>query len=234
VKPNHHPRKKIMSDNREERKERQQEEEKTILNQSTGNNDGSSPAGGQSTPQGQAEETLEQKLEAKDRRIKELEEQNAAWKDQYLRKAAEFENFRKRMLKEKQEAIQFANRQLLLDLVHILDDFERAIKSAESSKDFDSFHEGILMIEKRLYELLERKWGLKRLESVGQPFDPNKHEAVTSEERPDHEVPIVLEDYQKGYSLHDKVIRTAKVKVSMPKAKDTSTINNEQNTMAGT
>jgi len=223
-----------MSDNREERKQQQQEEENTILNQSTTNNDGSSPAGGENIPQGQVEETVEQKLEAKDRRIKELEEENAAWKDQYLRKAAEFENFRKRMLKEKQEAIQFANRQLLLDLVHILDDFERAIKSAETSKNFDSFYEGILMIEKRLYELLERKWGLKRLESVGQPFDPNKHEAITSEERTDHEVPIVLEDYQKGYSLHDKVIRTAKVKVSLPKAKDTSTINNEQNTMAGT
>lgn len=223
-----------MLDNREERKEQQQEEEKTILNQSASNNDGSSPAVEESTSQGQAEETLEQKLEAKDTRIKELEEENAAVKDQYLRKAAEFENFRKRMLREKQEAIQFANRQLLLDLVHILDDFERAIKSAENSKEFDSFHEGILMIEKRLYDLLERKWGLKRLESVGQPFDPNKHEAITSEERPDHEVSMVLEDYQKGYILHDKVIRTAKVKVSLPKAKDTSTINNEQNTMAGT
>lgn len=223
-----------MSDNREERKEQQQEEEKTILNQEERNDNGSSPPVGDTQPQVQVEETLEQKLEAKDKRIKELEEENLALKDQYLRKAAEFENFRKRMLKEKQEAIQFANRQLLLDLVHILDDFERAIKSAETSKDFDSFHEGILMIEKRMYELLERKWGLKRLESVGQPFDPTKHEAITSEERPDHEVSIVLEDYQKGYSLHDKIIRTAKVKVSLPKAKDTSTVNNEQNTMAGT
>ncbi len=223
-----------MSDNREERKEQQHEEEKTILNQDIKNDNGSSPASGTDQPQLQEEETLEQKLEAKDKRIKELEEENLALKDQYLRKAADLENFRKRMLKEKQEAIQFANRQLLLDLLHVLDDFERAIKSAENSKDFDSFHEGIMMIEKRLYELLERKWGLKRLESVGQPFDPTKHEAITSEERPDHEVSIVLEDYQKGYSLHDKIIRTAKVKVSMPKAKDTYTINNEQNTMAGT
>ncbi|GAB4367085.1 MAG: nucleotide exchange factor GrpE [Spirochaetales bacterium] len=209
-----------MSDSREERKEHQ-EEEQTILNQETETNEVSA-----------GEETLEQKLEAREKRIKELEEENLALKDQYLRKAAEFENFRKRMLKEKQEAIQFANRQLLLDLVHILDDFERAIQSAETSKDFDSFHEGILMIEKRLYELLERKWGLKRLESVGQPFDPTKHEAITSEERSDHEESIVLEDYQKGYTLHDRIIRTAKVKVSVPKATDTSEMENEQNTMA--
>jgi len=90
------------------------------------------------------------------------------------------------------------------------------------------------MIEKRLSESLEQKWGLKRLESVGETFDPSKHEALSTEERPDHEVPMVLEDYQKGYSLHDKIIRTAKVKVSLPKGKDTSNINNEQNTMAGT
>lgn len=223
-----------MSNNRDERKEQQHEDENIILSQETRNDNGSSPEARDSKPQTQDEETLEHKLEAKDKRIKELEEEKLALKDQYLRKAAEFENFRKRMLKEKQDAIQFANRQLLLDLVHILDDFERAIKSAETSRDFDSFHEGILMIEKRLYEMLERKWGLKRLESVGQSFDPTKHEAITSEERPDHEISIVLEDYQKGYSLHDKIIRTARVKVSLPKAKDTFTVNNEQSTMAGT
>jgi molecular chaperone GrpE len=183
------------------------------------------------TPSG---EDLQTKLEAAEKRIRELEEENALLKDQYLRKVADFDNYRKRMAKEKQETILFANKQLLLDLIHVLDDLERAIKSAESSKNFDAFHEGILMIEKRLSELLEQKWGLKRLESVGETFDPSKHEALLTEERPDHEVPMVLEDYQKAYSLHDKIIRTAKVKVSLPKGKDTSNINNEQNTMAGT
>jgi molecular chaperone GrpE len=120
------------------------------------------------------------------------------------------------MNREKQTAAEFSNKQLLLDIVTIIDDFERAIKSAEESKDFDAFHSGVLLIEKQFTSMLERKWGLKRFDSVGEEFDPQKHEAVATEESPDHETSIVLEDYQKGYHLHDKVLRSAKVKVSMP------------------
>ncbi len=147
---------------------------------------------------------------------KALEEENSSLKDQYLRKQADFENFRKRMQKEKQEVIQFSNKQLLLDIVPVLDDFERAIKSAEESEDFTSFHDGILLIERQFYNLLERKWGLKRMDSKGSPFDPQFHEAIATEESKDHDQAVVIEDYQKGYLLHDKVLRAAKVKVSLP------------------
>ena len=146
----------------------------------------------------------------------ELEAKLAELNDQYLRKAADFENFRKRMNREKQELTEFANQNLLLDLIPVIDDFERAIKSAETSKDFASFHEGIAMIEKRLSSQLESKWGLKRFDSEGQPFDPNRHEALQMEKAAGITEAVVKEDFVKGYLLKDKVIRCAKVKVLMP------------------
>jgi molecular chaperone GrpE len=149
-------------------------------------------------------------------RVKELEDENSELKDQYLRKQADFENFRKRMSREKADAIAYANKQLLLDIVTIIDDFERAIKSAEESRDFDSFHEGVALIEKQFTSMLERKWGLKRFDSEGEEFDPQKHEAVMTDEDADHDKPVVVEDYQKGYFLNDKVLRSAKVKVAVP------------------
>jgi molecular chaperone GrpE len=145
-----------------------------------------------------------------------LEAQLADAKDQFLRKAADFENFRKRMIREKQDAIDFANQTLLLDLIPIIDDFERAIQSAGNSKDFDSLYEGIGMIEKRLSSQLEAKWGLKRFDSAGEPFDPNRHEALMMEKSAEIDEPVVQEDLLKGYTLKDRVIRSAKVKVLMP------------------
>jgi len=146
----------------------------------------------------------------------ELEAKLADLNDQYLRKAADFENFRKRMNREKLELTEFANQNLLLDLLPVIDDFERAIKSAETSQDFASFYEGITMIEKQLTGQLESKWGLKRFESEGEPFDPNRHEALQVEKAAGITDSIVKEDYLKGYLLKDRVLRFAKVKVLMP------------------
>ncbi len=150
------------------------------------------------------------------KRLSALEQENSELKDQFLRKSADFENFRKRMNREKEEAIAFANRELLEDLLPTIDDFERAIKSAEESKDFEAFLEGVALIEKQFTSMLERKWGLTRFDSEGQEFDPQRHEAVTSEEGPAGSSPTVIEDYQKGYLLRDRVLRSAKVKVALP------------------
>ena len=155
-------------------------------------------------------------LRAEEQKYAELEAKLAELNDQYLRKAADFENFRKRMIREKQEIAEFANQNLILDLLPVLDDFERAIKSAETSKDFTSFYEGVTMIQKRLSTELENKWGLRRFESEGEPFDPNRHEALQMEKVPGIEEPLVKEDFLKGYTLKDRVIRFAKVKVLMP------------------
>ena len=159
---------------------------------------------------GQAPETSpEEKIAA-------LEAQLAETRDQLLRKAADFENFRKRMNQEKQNAIEYANQSLLLDIIPIIDDFERAIQSAGSSQEFSALLDGITMIEKRLTGQLETKWGLKRFNSVGELFDPNLHEALTMEKSPDVSEATVQEDFMKGYLLKDRVVRAAKVKVLMP------------------
>ena len=152
--------------------------------------------------------------------------QLAEARDQLLRKSADFENFRKRMNQEKQSAIEFANQTLLMDIIPIIDDFERAIQSAETSVELcqlpagKAMIEGITMIEKRLVSQLENKWGLKRIDSAGKPFDPNFHEAMLMDKSPDVEEAIVQEEFAKGYTLKDRVVRAAKVKVIMPEDRE--------------
>jgi molecular chaperone GrpE len=147
-----------------------------------------------------------------------LEAETADLKDKLLRKQADFENFRKRMIREREDAARYANAALLTDIIGLIDDFERAIRSAEESRDFPSFLQGVSMIEKQLVEMLENRWGLKRFASVGEGFDPNKHEAVLRVEGPPDARPTVVEDYQKGYYLHERVLRPARVKVMVPAA----------------
>ena len=137
-------------------------------------------------------------------------------KDQTLRMRADFENTRKRLQRDKDESVQFANKQLLNDVVSIIDDFERAIRSSEANQDFQSLYDGISLIEKQFIGMLERKWGIKRFDAIGETFDPQRHEAVSAEPRPDLAEQSILEVYQKGYLLHEKVLRSAKVKVSLP------------------
>jgi molecular chaperone GrpE len=149
-------------------------------------------------------------------RVKALTAEVADLKDKFLRKQADFENFRKRMLREREDAARYANAALLSDLIGLIDDFERAIHSGEESKDFGSFLQGITMIEKQLVDMLESHWGLKRFSSVGETFDPNRHEAVQRVEGPVDAKPTVVEDYQKGYYLHERVLRPARVKVMVP------------------
>jgi len=158
-------------------------------------------------------------LEAK---TAELSAQLDEVRDQLLRKTADFDNYRKRMNQEKQKAIDFANESLLLDIIPVMDDFERAIQSAEKSEELKELPagkamlDGITMIEKQLVSKFENKWGLKRYNSAGEAFDPNLHEAMLMEKSPDIQEPVVQEDFIKGYKLKDRVIRTAKVKVLMP------------------
>jgi len=177
-------------------------------------------------PQAATQEAPETDLQAQ---VQQLEGAVREAKDQLLRKAAEFENSRKRLAREKEESIKYANAALLVDIVPIIDDFERAIQSAADSKDFDAFHSGVSMIEKQMVSMLERNWGLKRFSANGEPFDPEKHEAIAVEETDKHDSEIVLEDYQKGYFLHDRVLRPAKVKVARPTTSEQVGVDDEQN-----
>jgi molecular chaperone GrpE len=191
------------------------------------NMDGDAAENNQAAPEAHAAEASDQGENnpeeqspalALEERLRELEAEISDLTDQLLRKSADFENYRKRMHRDKEDTKAQANRDLLLDLLPIVDDFERAIKSSEESRDFDAFHGGVAMIEKQFVSMLERKWKLTRFDSVGEEFDPQRHEAMMTEERSDHEQSMVLEDYQKGYLLNDKVLRPAKVKVSVPVA----------------
>ncbi len=163
------------------------------------------------------EEVIEKSEEEKLREmVSLLEDENSSLKDQMLRKQAESDNFRKRVLREKEDSIKYGNSNLLMDLITIIDDFERAIKSSQESSDFDNFHSGIELIEKQFVSMLDRNWGLKRMVSVGEEFDPQFHEAIGMEESSEYDKQTVIEDYQSGYILQDRVLRPAKVKVAMP------------------
>ena len=148
--------------------------------------------------------------------LKTLQEENLALKDQLLRKTADFENYRKRMIREKQDTVKFGNQEILKDLVDVIDNFERALNSSGESKDFDSFYDGISMIEQQFTSMLSSKYNLTKMTDSGAEYDPNCHEALMMEETDKVKTPTVLEIFQTGYMLHDRVLRPAKVKVGKP------------------
>lgn len=138
--------------------------------------------------------------------------------DRLLRLQADFENTRKRLEKEKQDFIKFANEGLILELLNILDDLERTVELAQSQqKDFSAFLKGVEMILAHLYEML-KEHGVKPIEAKGKLFDPNCHEALMQGEDKNLPEHTIVEELQKGYFLNDRVIRTAKVKVSKKSA----------------
>jgi len=133
--------------------------------------------------------------------------------DRLLRLQAEFDNFRKRSIKERQEFIKYANEGLIIELVGMLDNFERSIKAADQRQDFKLLHQGVDMISKQLHKLLEEK-GLRKINSIGEKFDPNKHEAIEAAVSDEAEEGSILEEFQPGYILNNRVIRPAMVKVA--------------------
>ena len=133
--------------------------------------------------------------------------------DQLLRTKAEFMNYQKRMVKESESTSQFAVQSLILDFLPELDNFDRALKLADSSKDIVKFVEGIKLIEEQLFKVLG-KYGVEPIETVGKPFDPNLHEAVMEEENNEMPHHTIIDEFQKGFLLKERVIRPSKVKVS--------------------
>lgn len=134
--------------------------------------------------------------------------------DRLLRLQADFDNNRKRLEKERQEFSKFANEAIILELLNIMDDLERTVDLAQSKhQDLPAFLKGVEMILAHLYEMLKEN-GVSPIEAQGKIFDPHLHEAlmqIEDKEMPEH---TIVEELQKGYMLNDRVIRTAKVKVS--------------------
>jgi len=134
--------------------------------------------------------------------------------DKLLRSHADFENMRKRLEKDKQEFLKYANEGILLELLNVLDDLERTINLAEDKhEDLNAFLKGVEMILAHLYDLLKQH-GIKPIEAEGKVFDPHYHEALMQVENKDLPEHTIVEVLQKGYLMHERVIRTAKVKVS--------------------
>lgn len=150
---------------------------------------------------------------------KELEEarmQTESAIDKMLRLAAEFDNYKKRSAKEHENIRKYASESVIKELLPIVDNFERAIQSANESRDFESFLEGVKLILNQIINLLEKE-GVIPIKSVGEPFDPNFHEAVMHVDSDEYPANVVAEEYQKGYILKDRVIRPAMVAVSKGK-----------------
>jgi molecular chaperone GrpE len=132
--------------------------------------------------------------------------------ERFLRTQADFDNFRRRTRMEKEDFAKYASSKLVEQLLPVLDNFERAISSSKDTKDFDSLMKGIEMTFRQLDQVLEQE-GLMRMDAVGQPFNPEYHQAIMQVESDEHEEGTVVEELQKGYVFKDKVLRPAMVKV---------------------
>lgn len=142
-----------------------------------------------------------------------LRKEHADLKDKYLRLAAEFNNYKRRMVKEKMDMMNSAAQDTMSALLPVLDDFDRAHKAAQENDKGDLFAEGIGLVYKKLYSTLKQK-GLEPMESEGKPFDPDFHEALTEIPAPSEDMKgKVVDIVEKGYLLNGKIIRHAKVVV---------------------
>ncbi len=157
-------------------------------------------------------EKLKKELSDLSAKLTEKEAQIEEQKNKLLRALADFDNFRKRAVIEREEIITFANENLILGLLPIIDNFERAIESSKKININEDLIKGIALIKRQIEDLLS-KAGVMHIECLGKPFDPNFHEAILQKEgdKPEGEV---LEEIQKGYTLHGKVIRSSMVIIS--------------------
>jgi molecular chaperone GrpE len=141
-----------------------------------------------------------------------LQRERDDYKDRWLRKGAEFDNYRKRIERERREQADQDVVDLLQDLLLVVDDFDRAL-TTEAPENASGYRKGIELIHAKLHDLL-RKQGLKPIEALGADFDPNLHQAVMHEESPDHREGEVIGELRKGYTMNDRLLRPAMVKVA--------------------
>lgn len=158
------------------------------------------------TSEEQAEEKTSEKADETEKLQKELGELN----DKYLRVVAEYQNFRRRTEKEKQDIYAFGNEKIVSDMLNVIDNFERALVTETAD---EGFKEGMRLIFKQFQDLLAKN-GVKEIEALGQEFDPNFHNAVMTEDSTEYDSGCVTQVLQKGYTLNDRVVRPSMVKVA--------------------
>jgi len=186
---------------------KKKEEEAVVENQATEENKENN-----STENTENEATVNEaaeELSAEDKLKQEVAELN----DKYLRLFAEFDNFKRRTQKERVELLQTAGKDVVVSLLPVLDDFERAIKATENTTEVAPVREGIVLVQTKLKSILNQK-GLKEIESINTEFNTDLHEAITQIPSPtDEQKGKVIDELEKGYTLNDKVVRFAKVVV---------------------
>jgi len=149
---------------------------------------------------------------AEEMSISRLEEELEELRDRSIRTLADFENYRRRAERERDELRRYAAFEAMSDFLPVLDNLERALSAGGSA---DDVRVGVEMIRRQMRDLLRQR-GVAPVEALGQPFDPTIHEAVARDEDPDVDVPTVIEEMQRGYRMHDRLLRPALVKVAMP------------------
>lgn len=166
---------------------------------------------------------LQEELLAEDKQIEELKfslekekENTKELRDRNLRLQAEFENFRKRGEREKADFFKYAMEKFFRDLLPVIDNFELALESAQKNADLTGFSEGVKLINQQLKDLLHKE-GLTHFPSIGDIFDPTKHEAVMQIESNSHKENTIVEELKKGYLLNDRLLRPALVAVAKKK-----------------
>ncbi|HKB87232.1 MAG TPA: nucleotide exchange factor GrpE [Ignavibacteriaceae bacterium] len=194
-------------------KKEQEKENTTKLNQETEEL--------QDSPEESSEDLMN-----KDKRIEELENEAADLKDKLLRKAAEFENYKRRTENDQFNLFKYAAESFIVKLLPIVDDFERSLQHIDNTEDGESIKEGLKLIYDKLMKILNEQ-GVTKIESVGQPFDVNFHEALMQRKAEDVPPHTVLDELEKGYMYKDRVIRHAKVVVSEENEEQAGSVNSE-------
>jgi molecular chaperone GrpE len=167
-------------------------------------------------------EDKESEIEELKKRLEEKEKEAKEHYERLLRTAADFENYKKRAVKEKEDWTKFANEDLIKATLPFIDNLERAVNHAEKVIDIGVLIEGVKLTIQQLLQTLN-KFGLTPFESVGRPFDPARHEAMLVVETDQHEPNQVVEEFQKGYLLNDRLLRPATVSVSKPPEEEVQT-----------
>ena len=165
---------------------------------------------------GKADSTMEDKTKASEEdlivKLQEMEKKAAENYDKYVRAAAELDNYKKRAVREKADAIRYGNENLLRDILPLVDNMDRAMEHACNSDDFNAFREGLKMLQQQLLSCLQ-KHGVEQVEAVGKDFDPHVHEAMLQVESKEHDESKVVGEFERGYLLNGRLLRPSKVSV---------------------
>jgi molecular chaperone GrpE len=167
------------------------------------------------SPGNQAARELEARVAALEAELAAAREEARQNHERWLRERADLENLKKRAVRERAEAIRFANESVLRDLLPVMDNLERAVEHARGGGDGQPLVEGVALVLKSLRDVLERH-GVTRIEAKGAPFDPAHHEAMAHVESAEHEPNSVVDEHQPGYRLNDRLLRPALVSVAKP------------------